>query len=240
VNEYRWPNRIAPERSAFRLLNLAAIGKSPFRANVQAAGPLTQQWAAEVVWPIADYEEWPEMLSIIARLRGRVNLLRITDFARRKPLGAAAGISRKYAAPQTGFTDSTLFTDGTGFSDGGSSGVVEVVASAGNNTLIISGLVPNQAISIEHSDLMEINGYLYMSVTRSASDTTGKARVVIEPALRTHVFSGDRVLFVDPTSPFQLAAEEGVESSFIPGGGLGDEPMPHLEPISLKLVEFIP
>ncbi len=239
--EHRWPLSIVADMSQFRVETKSLYSSSPFRPAVQATGPVVKYWMADVTFPIANDSKWPEMMAMMARLSGRSNILRIPDFARPLPFGVAAG-KHKFSVPAGApFSDSTYFSDGTGWDDKSSTGFLAANSEAGQDTVLISGLVANQTKSIEFSDLMEIDGYLYSSLVRASSNAAGQARVVIDPPLRTNVYSGSPVLFEYPTSPFQIAGEAENTS---PGLGIGTSrngvPIPYMKPASFKLIELIP
>jgi hypothetical protein len=236
--EYRWPLYIAPQSSSFRIQTRNIAASSPFRANVQTTGSIAKNWVADIAFGIKDENEWPEMMAVLSRVEGGENLIRMPCFARPLPFGVAAGKSKLSTTTQQAFSDGTLFSDGTGWTENSSLGFLSQNALIGQDTVLISGLVPNQTKSIEFSDLMEIDGFLYKSQVRASSDATGKSRVVITPPLRTNVYSGAPVLFEYPTSPFQVL--EDVSPTLSQGGGYGDVPIPFLDPVNLKLLEFIP
>lgn len=231
--EYRWPLNIRPKESVFTLLTQEMTSSSPFRVNVQTTSPLVEQWMAEITWDVVREDDWPEVVSMIRRLRGRTNALRIPDFRRQLPRGVAAGKYQDGPVTQAAFSDGTSFSDGTGWTDQGTLGTVSQNAVQGQDSILISGLVPNQAKSVDFADMMEIGGYLYESLVKTASDSTGRARVVICPPLRENVPSGTSVLFENATTPFQLMEGSDIKiASFARGR--------HMNPFSLKLIEIIP
>ncbi len=230
--ELIWPTNVRPSSRSFTIRTRSLFSSSPLRRSRRVFGSIVDLWVAQLTYDQLPPEIWLSLDAMLSRLDGPSGIIRMWDAARYLPRGVAAGINIDSTTTiGSPFSDGTYFTDGTGWLDASTYGVVDGRQEVGSDTIVIGGLIADQAISLEAGDLFEVGGYLYMVTVRAASNASGKALAMIRPRLRTTVLPGDPIKFAYPTSPFQLADDDqgSVEVSAPVFGSFG-----------LSLVELVP
>ena len=232
---FNWPRTFEYESARNDLRTGAIISTSRYTGTTRGILTPNTPWLFSVVLHSRYADELGELRAFIRRLqRGGIHYVKMFDPAFRYPYGTAAGINQSNF-DQVGigqFSDSTLFSDGTGFRDGALYCRLARNHIRGENSVLLTDLVPDQSISIKADDMMEIGGYLHAAVESVASDANGEALVPIVPSLRVDVIanSPDGVVNFDhPSTPCVLSAPGPIGLENIRSG-----------PIGLDFVEVLP
>src|SRR5690606_28843127 len=89
---------------------------------------------------------------------------------------------------------------------GGAGPVVNVAAdaAAGDETLVLKSLLPDQPVALMYSDQIGVGENLYPVLDSCPSDSAGEATVSLGIPLRQGAAAGDPVNLVKPTGLFRL------------------------------------
>jgi hypothetical protein len=228
------PPTLGSDSVAYELRPFGVFARAALAPGIRVAEDLgLDVWTCRITYPDLQFQpEWGPVVALLRRAAGGRALLRIADPSRLVPWGRAAGISRSSPLPAIGqpFSDGTFFSDGTGFADGASStGALFASCVARQDFLPLSGLIPNQSLSLMALDLIQIGRDLYEAQATVASDAQGRAVVPVLPRLRRPLLAGTPVKFVAAGALFQLTA---------PAGMVALRP-PSQATVTLDLVEYI-
>lgn len=237
VQTYRWPFEWVIHDCRFFPRSGAIVSTSSYTGSTRAAGSSNSPWVVSMnLPPMVDPVVWKKIRSLLMKLRGPMNILRLFDPASIYPVGVAAGINMSnYNSAAVGqFSDTTLFTDGTGFRDGSLQAKLARNHYRGETNIFINGLTASQALSLADGDMLEVGGFLYSVVADVASNSSGETLAPIMPPLRNDIVAnsqGGIVNFDHPTSPFIMANKdyEGFDVS-----------PPAIAQIGLSFIERLP
>lgn len=163
----------------------------------------------------------------VARLRGRVNVLRVRVADPLRPLNRDLGLSAADLLTLSGglpHEDGSDFSDETGY---GQAPVVHILAAAAAGKTALSFDGEEVAGSFQGGQMFSIDDWLYQAV--SVEDAGGSAVVTFEPPLRRSVSSGDEI-HLDATT--LMAVQGDLEGTLKMEVGIVASP-------SLSLVEWV-
>jgi hypothetical protein len=192
----------------------ASFSVSQFTGTRKTAIGGQRPWVGRIQFDnVADDDNqrsWREIRSLLMRLAGTANRLRMFDPNFCYPKGIAAGIHRdNFEAPGTGlFDDDTDFDDGDLFKGGAEYCFLARDHARGEDNVLLKGLIPNQPLSLAACDEIEVAGYKHSVLADVGSDAAGMTLAPITPPLRVDVLAQDVLAKVGLTfasSPFILA-----------------------------------
>lgn len=224
MTDLTWPQSLVPSGASFFLEPNTLRMESPLSRTSQVLVRTPPRWVARMEFASRDARKATLLDALIARMNGGEHTMRLWDFRRPIPRGAA-GISTT-----TAFSDGTRFADGTGFEDYESNPTVSHPAARGAETVRSTGWDASQAPILAAGDYIGIGGYLYMLLDDAESDASGVAVLTIRPRLRAAIAAGDAIEFIRPTAAFLVV-----------DGGQGDNrtAAPALSSYSIAFVEAL-
>lgn len=200
--------------------------QSPWTMERSPYGPLVQFFVAEINPPTLNgpakvhegQASWREWQGFITRLRGTSGKVRIVDYFRMRPT-----YDVKNAIGTSNWSDNLPWADGDTWKTPALPSFVtlDAAASTGDDSVVLRGLPADTEEVLVPGDLMEgrPNGTatsysnLYEVVHCARTNADGKARVYIQPGLRTGFAAGDMMVLREPTGVFRLAdATQGIVS----------------------------
>lgn len=213
------PSTLKANRASCRLVTRNLRSVSPLTGYQRITNPIDARWEIEVTTPPLKDPDWEELEAFFASLDGGAVFFRCHDPRRLYTKGVAAGIyegNKLNNATDAAWSDGTNFTDGTGWTDASAYGSVGATAALGATHVLLSGLVPNESLSIQFNDRIGIGGLLYTAVKNASSNASGQALVEIRPRLRLPATIGDQVSFVRASTVFTILDIPFMENT--PGG----------------------
>lgn len=156
---------------------------SSFNPFGRTDGPSAVFWQVEMTFQISDPETYVLFRRFVMKLKGGKVLARIYD-------------------PQ--LTTAVFATQPRGAGGSGPVVNIEADAEAGDTTVQLRNLLPNEAVALMYGDHLGIGDNLYPVEDSVASDAGGLATVVLGIPLRMGVAEGDAVNLVKPTGLFRL------------------------------------
>lgn len=219
----------------FQLVSTNLTSTAIFSGEVSPYGPVVQRFYVDLTLPQKRGPDHRFLQGIITRLRGQGNRIRIPDYFRlRTGFDETIFQAQKKSNTLQAWSDTKLWTDGTGWSDGYLPPFVttDIAAVQGDVSLVLRGLPVSTAQVLRVGDLIEHRpngipstaGRLYEVIDDCRTNTNGKTRVYIEPALRAAVAAGDMIVLKYPSTVFRLIDDkQGTMNRIAPGnlGGMG-------------------
>lgn len=217
---FEWPvGQWQPISGSFRLSSISTVSASPY-TGAQKAISLGQIWLVEATFHEPLLNDAHDLLGFLNELEGPVNPVLLFDWWRPTPRLLSAGSSA--------WSDGTLWSDGKGWTNGYAPTLSAAAARAARSVLV-SGL-PASTECFKRGDLIGIGGYLYEIRAGVTADSTGAARLNIQPGLRIAAAVADMVTLYRPTVPMRLVS--GPDSI--------ERVAAHASPFGLTFAEDIP
>ncbi|WP_225768503.1 hypothetical protein [Inquilinus sp. Marseille-Q2685] len=197
---YDWPQVLVANAETFRIDARTRSGGETLSGREQAVGSGLGRWVAQLTVPLHTPAKIRAMRSLLARLDGRANAVRV---------GPCDCRNGNRLIPVTGgipYGDRALHSDGTGFRQGGAAPAIAAAPSAdGLQIRILNG---STVLPVLEGSFLGIRGYLYVVV--GVSPKPGEETLLdIRPRLRTAVADGDAVEWCRARAPMRLAADDG-------------------------------
>lgn len=235
-------NMRAVTESEFYLSSSSIEDASPWTGERGVYGPYVQYWIANITPPSArsvkkahDGEvTWRDWQGFVTRLRGTVGRVRMVDYYRMRPRFDAGNVS------DGAWAGGAMWSDGQPWKVGGLPPYVTFAdpVREGDDTAVLKGLPPSTEMVLSINDLCEGRpngiptpyGNLYELVTTVRSNSSGQARIYVQPGFRQRFAAGDMMVLREPTCVFRLADKDQ---------GIVRRSMGNVGSLALKLVEHI-
>lgn len=167
------PTHTGIRSSRFELVRRTAVVESPFSGKIQVHSyDSFAQWKATIELPRMKKPDWQLWTAFFLKLRGRRGTFLMGD---------------------PDYTDNTGLASGTLTTSG--------AASAGANSVTITGLSLSQTNSFKAGDYISLNSQLLMIIDNANSNGSGNATVEFEPQLKADVSSGTSVKYSSEDPP---------------------------------------
>ena len=198
-----WPADLRPSTSSFYLEANTARNESPLSRATQVLVRPGARWRCDMTFDNRNRVTAARLDALLALLDGAGQEVRLFDFRRAVPRGAAALLTGDIT---TTFTDGTEFTDTFDFVDGrmGTAPVVLFLAGTGADAITTSGWAPREHALLT-GDYIGINGNLYMVCQDARASAAGVVDLQLRPRLRTPVAASTTIITIQPTARFRLA-----------------------------------
>jgi hypothetical protein len=220
--------RITDRDDPFLVPNVRSGGVA-MDGGEQVISPLTNRWRWRIVIPIRNKADARAYRTLILRLNGRYNYLRVPTCDRyrlsRKDVGAT------YPGDAVPFSDDSTFSDGSGFALAQPSAAVTAAGAAGDGTLTVDAAAFAGAITA--GVFFAVNDWLY-AITDWSDDGSGNYVLTISPTLREAVTTADVADFRAPAIWALAADDSGIVS--LRGGRLGEAVLDLIEPLGRRIV----
>lgn len=171
----------------FNLVTInTSTGASSFNPQNHTTGPSAAFWRVVLSFTPEEYEDSEELERFVTQLKGGLLLARIYHLFRTEPRGAG-GV--------------------------GTTANVAADAAAGDTSIMITNLVPSEAISLRAMDHIGVGENLHRIVNSGPSSVGGEGLFELWPPLRNGVAADDPINLWKPTGLFRLT--EGQDSQQI-------------------------
>lgn len=196
-----WPAILVANAERFHLDARSRSGGETINGREQAVGSGLARWVATLTVPLNTPAKIRAMRSLLAKLDGRSNLIRVGPCDCRNGNRIVPPIGGIPYAPTGAFHAPT----GAGFSIGGSSPYISEAASAGATQIkIFNG---STALPVLEGSFLGVGGYLYVVV--GAEPGIGETTTLdIRPKLRAAVAMDDEVEWCHARAPMRLMADD--------------------------------
>jgi hypothetical protein len=210
----------AAVQSQFYLSSDCIDSRSPWTQEGTPFEPFVQVHIADITPPTAlgasrttaDEVSWRDWQGFMTRMRGTSGLLRIVDYFRMRPI-----YDLRNKPSRSAWSDASLWSDGAEWAGGQLPPFVTFAEAArvdaDSIVLNFGADFANKELLINPSDLMEGRpngvptpyGNLYEAVHQARTNSTGKARIYLQPGLRQGFAAGDMMVLRYATGVFRLA-----------------------------------
>jgi hypothetical protein len=198
---YDWPAILVANAERFHLDARTRSGGETISGREQVVGSGLGRWVATLTVPLHTPAKIRAMRSLLARLDGRANGVRVGPCDCRNGNQIIPVTGDIPYAPTGAFHTPT----GAGFSIGGSSPYISAAASAGATQIrIFNG---STALPVLEGSFFGVGGYLYVVV--GVDPQPGEETILdIRPKLRTAVEDDDEVEWCHARVPMRLSADD--------------------------------
>lgn len=196
---YDWPTILVANAERFHLDARSRSGGETVAGREQVVGSNLGRWIATLTVPLHTPAKIRAMRSLLARLDGRANAVRV---------GPCDCRNGNQLIPLIGgipYDDDSFHSDGAGFQQGGTPPTISEPASAGATTItIFNGAT---ILPVVEGSFLGVGGYLYVvvGVTPGEDETT---ELDIRPKLRTAVAADDEVEWCHARAPMRLTSDD--------------------------------
>lgn len=199
---YDWPPILVANAEMFRIDARTRSGGETINGREQAVSSGLGRWVARLTVPLHTPAKIRAMRSLMARLNGRANGVRVG------PCDCRNGNRLTPAIHDIPYSDKARHGDGAGFVQGGSAPHIAEQANAGAVLITIAN--GSTALPVLEGSFIGIAGYLYVvvGVTPLPEETT---RLEIRPRLRVEAPDGAAVEWCRARAPMRLAADDSGE-----------------------------
>lgn len=192
---------------SFQLLPVGETSIGSFSPAPRSTGARFMVWRTElsIITPTeADRGRWRVFIS---KLEGVKFAFPLFDPTRPLPLGVAAGVYEGSVNAEIQYTDGGgspfSFASNMKITSGSTVCRVGSAAAAGDDTVLLSGLVPENDV-FTFGDYIEIGRNLYQVTAPARSNADGESRVIIGPRLWHPVLAGTEVNLGKASGMFML------------------------------------
>ncbi|MBW8725453.1 MAG: hypothetical protein JF625_09905 [Inquilinus limosus] len=199
---YDWPPILVANAEMFRIDARTRSGGETINGREQAVSSGLGRWVARLTVPLHTPAKIRAMRSLMARLNGRANGVRVG------PCDCRNGNRLTPAIHDIPYSDRARHGDGAGFVQGGTMPRIAEKADAG--AVLIEIANGSTALPVLEGSFIGIAGYLYVvvGVTPLPDETT---RLEIRPRLRVVAPEGALVEWCRARAPMRLAADDSGE-----------------------------
>lgn len=198
---YDWPAILVANAERFHIDARSRSGGETISGREQVVGSNLGRWVATLTVPLHTPAKIRAMRSLLARLDGRTNAVRV---------GPCDCRNGNRLIPTVGgipYDDESFHTDGAGFMQGGSLPVIATgeAAAPGDTQITIengSTLTP-----VLEGSFLGAGGYLYVTVGATALPDE-KTLLEIRPKLRTALAEGAEIDWCHGRVPMRLTADD--------------------------------
>jgi hypothetical protein len=196
---YDWPAVLVATAETFRLDARTRSGGETVRGREQAVSSGLARWTARLTVPLHTPAKIRAARSLLARLDGRANAVRVG------PCDCRNGNRISPIIGDIPYNDQARHTDGAGFTQGGTPPAVAAPAPAGAMQVRI--FLAATALPVLDGAFIGLGGYLYVVV--GAVPQPGEEAVLdIRPRLRTALAESDPVEWCHARLPMRLSADD--------------------------------
>jgi hypothetical protein len=196
---YNWPTILVANAELFRIDARTRSGGETITGREQAVSSGLGRWMARLTVPLHTPAKVRAARSLLARLDGRANAVRV---------GPCDCRNGNRIAPVVGdipYSDDALHSDGAGFRQGGAAPIISLPVAAGATQIQIA--IGSTMLPLLDGTFIGVGGYLYVVV--GATDLPGEeAMLDIRPRLRTALADGDPVEWCHARLPMRLQADD--------------------------------
>jgi hypothetical protein len=199
---YDWPPILVANAEMFRIDARTRSGGETINGREQAVSSGLGRWVARLTVPLHTPAKIRAMRSLMARLNGRANGVRVG------PCDCRNGNRLTPAIHDIRYSDKARHGDGAGFVQGGAAPRIAETANAGAVSItIVNG---STALPVLEGSFIGVAGYLYVvvGVTPLPEETT---RLEIRPRLRVEAPDGAPVEWCRARAPMRLTADDSGE-----------------------------
>lgn len=199
---YDWPSILVANAEMFRIDARTRSGGETIAGREQVVGSGLGRWVARLTVPLHTPAKIRAMRSLMARLEGRANGVRVG------PCDCRNGNRLTPAIHDIPYSDNARHGDGAGFVQGGAApGLAEAAGAGAFFITIVNG---STALPVLEGSFIGVGGYLYVvvGVTPLPEETT---RLEIRPRLREAASDGTLVEWCHARAPMRLAADDSGE-----------------------------
>ncbi len=199
---YDWPPILVANAEMFRIDARTRSGGETINGREQAVSSGLGRWVARLTVPLHTPAKIRAMRSLMARLNGRANGVRVG------PCDCRNGNRLIPAIHDIPYSDRARHADGAGFVQGGTAPRIAKNADAG--AVLIEIANGSTALPVLEGSFIGVAGYLYVvvGVTPLPEETT---RLEIRPRLRVVAPEGALVEWCRARAPMRLAADDSGE-----------------------------
>lgn len=197
---YDWPTILVPATEGFRLDARTKSGGETLGGREQAVSSGLARFTARLEVPLHTSAKIRAMRSLLARLDGRANAVRV---------GPCDCRNGNRVAPRVDgipYSDDTRHSDGAGFAQGGVAPGIRDPAAAGATTVRID--LGSTILPVQPGSYIGLGGYLHIVVGVTPRPADEAADLDIRPRLRTALAAGAAVEWCHPRLPMRLAADD--------------------------------
>ena len=198
---YDWPAILIANAETFRIDARTRSGGETISGREQVVTSNLGRWVAQLTVPLHTPAKIRAMRSLLARLDGRTNAVRI---------GPCDCRNGNRLIPTIGgipYDDDSLHSDGTGFMQGGALPVIakDEAAAAGDTQITIEN--GSTRMPVLEGSFLGAGGCLYVTVGATALPDE-KTLLDIRPKLRTALAEGAVVDWCHGRVPMRLSADD--------------------------------
>ena len=199
---YDWPSILVANAETFRIDARTRSGGETIAGREQIVSSGLGRWIARLTVPLHTPAKIRAMRSLLARLDGRANGVRIG------PCDCRNGNRIIPVVDDIPYSDRSLHSDGAGFMQGGAAPSVAEPAAAGATQIVIFNGATR--LPVLEGTFLGVGGYLYLvvGVTPLPGEET---RLDIRPKLRSAAAEDDPIEWCHPRAPMRLSADDSGE-----------------------------
>jgi hypothetical protein len=196
---YDWPAILIANAETFRIDARTRSGGETISGREQVVTSNLGRWVAQLTVPLHTPAKIRAMRSLLARLDGRTNAVRVG------PCDCRNGNRLIPVVGDIPYSDETLHSDGAGFMQGGLAPTVAASVPAGATTIrILNG---STVLPVLEGSFLGLGGYLYVVV--GVDPEPGEETVLdIRPKLRAGAAEGAPVEWCRARAPMRLSADD--------------------------------
>jgi hypothetical protein len=196
---YDWPSILVANAETFRIDARTRSGGETISGREQVVSSGLGRWVAQLTVPLHTPAKIRAMRSLLARLGGRANAVRVG------PCDCRNGNRLRSVIGDIPYRDRSRHSDGAAFSQGGVGPIIAGPVGAGGRQIrILNGSTIQPVLE---GAFLGVGGYLYVVV--GVDPEPGEETVLdIRPRLRAAVALGDPVEWRRARLPMRLAADD--------------------------------
>lgn len=196
---YDWPPILVAHAETFRIDARTRSGGETIAGREQVVASGLGRWVAQLTVPLHTPAKIRTMRSLLARLEGRTNAVRVgpCDCRNGNRLAAVTGDIR--------YSDRSRHDDGTGFEQGGLAPIIVAEAQAGETSIRIAN--GSTLLPVLEGSFLGLGGFLHVVV--GVTPKPGEETVLeIRPKLRAKAGENAPIEWRRPRAPMRLAADD--------------------------------
>ncbi|MGO1080269.1 hypothetical protein [Inquilinus sp. CA228] len=196
---YDWPAILIATAETFRIDARTRSGGETISGRDQVVTSNLGRWVAQLSVPLHTPAKIRAMRSLLARLDGRTNAVRVG------PCDCRNGNRLMPVVGDIPYRDQAFHTDGAGFMQGGIAPTIAAPAAAGTTTIrILNG---STVLPVLEGSFLGLGGYLYVVV--GVDPEPGEETVLdIRPKLRAGAALGAPIEWCRARAPMRLSADD--------------------------------
>jgi hypothetical protein len=196
---YDWPAILIANAETFRIDARTRSGGETISGREQVVTSNLGRWVAQLTVPLHTPAKIRAMRSLLARLDGRTNAVRVG------PCDCRNGNRLIPVVGDIPYSDRAFHTDGAGFMQGGIAPTIAAAVPAGATTIrILNG---STVLPVLEGSFLGLGGYLYVVV--GVDPEPGEETVLdIRPKLRAGAAEGAPVEWCRARAPMRLSADD--------------------------------